>query len=323
MALSEFELIAQYFTRSQHREDVRLGVGDDAALLRLPAGNELALCVDALVAGRHFPFNTAAEAIGHKALAVNLSDLAAMGAEPAWATLALTLPEADEAFVEGFARGFFALAETYGVDLVGGDTVRGPLQVVVQLQGLVPAGVALTRGGARPGDHLFVTGTLGDAGAGLALVKGGISCAPEEAAILRRRLDYPSPRVAEGLSLRGIASAAIDISDGLLADLGHILDASAVGARLALDAIPTSSALQGCVADAEARLRLALGAGDDYELCFAVPESRLGQLEQIAAGWECGYTHIGVICREAGYTFDHGTLPLDISSGFDHFSGNG
>jgi len=320
MALSEFELIAQYFNRKSHRGDVRLGVGDDAAILCPPAGNDLVLCIDALVAGRHFPLNTPPEAIGHKALAVNLSDIAAMGAEPAWGTLALTLPESDERFVEAFARGFFSLADRFGVDLVGGDTVRGPLQVVVQMQGVVPTGTALTRAGAQPGDHIFVTGSLGDAGAGLALAQGELSCEPDDAKMLRRRLDYPSPRVDEGIALRHIASAAIDISDGLLADLGHILEASGVGARLVLDAIPTSPELQQCVLDPESRLRLALSAGDDYELCFTVPESKLERFEQIASQWECGSSRIGVICAEDGFVFEHGSLPMNINAGFDHFS---
>lgn len=320
MALSEFELIAHYFSRKPHRGDVALGVGDDAAILCPPKGNDLVLCIDALVAGRHFPLDTLPEAIGHKALAVNLSDIAAMGAEPAWSTLALTLPEADEHFVESFARGFYTLADRYGVELVGGDTVRGPLQVVVQIQGIVPTGTALTRSGAQPGDQLFVTGTLGDAGAGLALVQGEYSCTPEVVRRLRRRLDYPSPRVDEGVALRRIASAAIDISDGLLADLGHILEASGVGAKLDLEALPTSSELQQCVPDAESRLRLALSAGDDYELCFTIPESKLEQFEKIASKWECGYSHIGVICAEGGLVFEHGSLPMNLSEGFDHFS---
>lgn len=319
MALSEFELIAQYFTRRQQRNDVTLGVGDDAALVRPPPDTELAVCVDALVAGRHFPFETDPHAIGHKALAVNLSDLAAMGAEPAWATLALTLPEADEVFVKSFADGFYALADAYGVELVGGDTVRGPLQVVVQLQGVVARGAALTRGGARPGDHLFVTGTLGDAGAGLAIVQKQLDCEPEDADWLRTRLDYPEPRVTEGISLSGIASAAIDVSDGLLADLGHILEASGVGARLELDAIPVSRSLQRCIQDTDARLRLALGAGDDYELCFAVPEARIGEFQEVAAAWSCGYSHIGIVCDEAGISFEHGSLPEGGTMGFDHF----
>lgn len=319
MPLSEFSIIEHYFTRRHRRADVVLGVGDDAALLAVPPGMQLAVCVDALVAGRHFPLETRPEAVGYKALAVNLSDLAAMGAEPAWATLALTLPEADERFLAGFAAGFYRLAERYGIELVGGDTVRGPLQVVVQLQGLVPAGAALTRAGARPGDRLFVTGTLGDAGAGLALVQGAPACDGAHDAFLRRRLDYPEPRVAAGRSLCGIASAAIDVSDGLLADLGHILDASGVGAELALDAIPFSDALKSCVGDGAQRLRLALTSGDDYELCFTVPEDKLSRLDSVVAEWEVPLTCIGEIRKGAGIGFGKGEPPVGILGGFDHF----
>jgi len=319
MPLSEFSIIEHYFTRRHRRADVVLGVGDDAALLAVPPGMQLAVCVDALVAGRHFPLETSPEAVGHKALAVNLSDLAAMGAEPAWATLALTLPEADERFLAGFAAGFYRLAERYGIELVGGDTVRGPLQIVVQLQGLVPAGAALTRAGARPGDRLFVTGTLGDAGAGLALVQGALACDEPHGATLRRRLDYPEPRVAAGRSLCGIASAAIDVSDGLLADLGHILDASGVGAELALDTLPFSAALKSCVGDDAQRLRLALTSGDDYELCFTVPREKLSRLDSVAVEWDVPLTCIGEIREGAGIGFRQGELPAGIVGGFDHF----
>lgn len=319
MPLSEFSIISQYFTHRPRRKDVVLGVGDDAALLNIPTGMQLAVSVDALVAGRHFPLETSPEAIGHKALAVNLSDMAAMGAEPAWVTLALTLPEPDTDFLAGFAAGFYALAEVHGIELVGGDTVRGPLQIVVQIQGLVPQGKALLRGGARAGDHLFVTGTLGDAGAGLQLVQGALSAEEIDAAVLRQRLDYPSPRLQAGLSLQGIASAAIDISDGLLADLGHILDASSVGAEIEIDAIPVSSALGTCVPDKVDRLRLSLTAGDDYELCFSVPEENLDELYRVAAEWDCGMTRIGRIVAGTGIGFCHGEVPGDLVAGFDHF----
>lgn len=319
MPLSEFNIITRYFTRHAHRQDVLLGVGDDAALMEVPKGMQLAVSVDALVAGRHFPLETTPEAIGHKALAVNLSDMAAMGAEPAWATLALTLPEPDTDFLSGFAAGFYRLAEQCNVELVGGDTVRGPLQLVVQIQGLVPRGKALTRGGARPGDHLFVTGTLGDAGAGLAMVQEQLACAGSQGEELRRRLDYPTPRVAAGIALREIASAAIDISDGLLADLGHILEASVVGAELELDAIPLSAALRHCVADVEQRLRFALTAGDDYELCFTVAEEKLEALERTVADWDFPVTRIGRIRAETGVSFCNGVPPADLVSGYDHF----
>ncbi len=323
MPLSEFSIIEQYFTRRHRREDVVLGVGDDAAVLEVPSGMQLAVCVDALVAGRHFPLETAADATGYKALAVNLSDMAAMGAEPAWATLALTLPEPDADFLQGFASGFYRLAETHGVELVGGDTVRGPLQLVVQIQGLVPRGKALTRSGARPGDHLFVTGTLGDAGAGLRLVQGQLSCEEPHAITLRQRLDYPTPRVTAGIALREIASAAIDISDGLLADLGHILEASSVGAEIELDAIPISTALKRCIADDTNRMRLALTAGDDYELCFTVPEDKLPQLEQAAAEWDFPLTRIGSIRAGSAIRFCNGEPPADLIAGFDHFGESG
>lgn len=322
MPLSEFSIIAKYFTRHNLRQDVVLGVGDDAALLEIPPGMQLAVSVDAMVAGRHFPHETAPEAIGYKALAVNLSDMAAMGAEPAWVTLALTLPEADTKFVADFAAGFYRLAETYGIELVGGDTVRGPLQAVVQIQGLVPRGKALTRAGARAGDHLFVTGTLGDAGAGLHLVQGKLSCAEPHASELLRRLDYPRPRVTAGLALRDIASAAIDISDGLLADLGHILDASALGAEIELDAIPISAALKSCLVVEIERLRLALTAGDDYELCFTVPEEKLEELQRVAAGWDFPVTRIGSLRDGSGIVFCNGEPPPGLVAGFDHFEGS-
>lgn len=319
MPLSEFSIIAQYFSRCARRDDVLLGVGDDAALLEIRPGMHLAVSMDAMVAGRHFPLETMPEAIGYKALAVNLSDMAAMGAEPAWATLALTLPEPDMDFLAGFAAGFYRLAESCGVDLVGGDTVRGPLQAVVQIQGLVPQGKALRRDGARAGDHLFVTGTLGDAGAGLRIVQGQLCGDATHAAELRRRLDYPTPRVQVGLALRDIATAAIDISDGLLADLGHILDASAVGAEIELDAVPVSTALKKCVADSTERLSLALTAGDDYELCFTVPEENLDELHRVAAEWGCGMTRIGRIVAGTGIGFCHGEVLGDLVAGFDHF----
>lgn len=321
MPLSEFSIIEQYFTRRYQRDDVVLGVGDDAALLEVPSGMQLAVCVDALVAGRHFPMGASADSIGYKALAVNLSDLAAMGSEPAWATLALTLPEPDANFLAGFASGFYRLAEANSVELVGGDTVRGPLQVVVQVQGLVPRGKALTRAGTMPGDHLFVTGTLGDAGAGLGLALGKLRCEEPFAAELRQRLDYPIPRVAAGLGLRDIASAAIDISDGLLADLGHILEASEVGADIELDAIPVSAALRSCIADDKQRLRLALTAGDDYELCFTVPEEKLEALQSAAAGWDVPVTRIGRIRTGTGISFCNGEPPDDLVAGYDHFGG--
>jgi thiamine-monophosphate kinase len=270
MSADEFDIIERFFTRQAvARDDVQLGIGDDAALVQVAAASELVLCMDTLVAGVHFPENTPAAAVGHKALAVNLSDLAAMGAEPAWATLSITLPENDTDWLKEFARGFFTLAGQFGMQLVGGDTTRGPLSVTVQAHGFVPHGMALTRAGAQPGDHIFITGTLGDAGLALQM--------PGEAA-LQQRLDYPQPRIEAGQALRGLASAVIDISDGLLADLGHLLQAGSAGAALRVDELPRSTAFLS-VLERAGRERTAwfhelpLSAGDDYELCFTVPES--------------------------------------------------
>ncbi|HEX6828026.1 MAG TPA: thiamine-phosphate kinase, partial [Burkholderiales bacterium] len=239
--ISEFDIIRRYFTRPARH--AVLGVGDDAAVLRPAPGHDLVVSTDMMVAGRHFHPEADAASLGHKALAVNLSDMAAMGAVPRWATLALALPEADEAWLEAFARGFFALAERHGVDLVGGDTTRGPLNFCVQILGEVPTGRALRRDGARPGDDLWVSGRLGDAALGLAHRQGRLVLAPSQAEHCERALDWPEPRVALGLALRGLAHACIDISDGLLADLGHVLERSRVGAALRLDAIPRSETL--------------------------------------------------------------------------------
>jgi len=338
MSASEFDLIRRYFARpGAGRADVLLGIGDDAAVLRSPPGLEQVAAIDTLVAGVHFPPDTAAESIGHKALAVNLSDLAAMGAEPAWAMLALTLPEADERWLEGFARGFFALAREYDVALVGGDTTRGPLTVSVQVQGFVPPGAAFRRGGARPGDLIYVTGTLGDAGLALLLGRDAGIGSPAAREYLRRRLDRPPPRVAEALRLRGLARAAIDVSDGLLADLGHILEASGAGATLDLAQLPLSPAFRSCLetmgADHPALRRfapglawadLALGSGDDYELCFTVAPRQRAQLDALAAaGLAC--TCIGTIGAEAGLRcrLADGAAYRIPRRGYDHFAGDG
>jgi len=321
MSLGEFSIIERYFTSRTHRKDVVLGVGDDAALLQVPEGMQIAVSVDTLVAGRHFPHDTTAKAIGHKTLAVNLSDMAAMGAEPAWATLAITLPESDPEFVEAFAEGLFALAVRHGVELVGGDTVRGPLSLTLQLQGLIPAGQALLRSGSQPGDAIFVTGTLGDAGAGLAIRQGQACPNQAAAAYLVNRLDYPQPRVAEGISLRGIASAAIDISDGLLADLGHILERSGGAAELELAKLPLSDEIGQCISESCDMLSMALTAGDDYELCFTVPESKLDELERVSRDWVTPPTRIGHIVEGGGIRLhgEHSDALQELAGGFDHF----
>jgi len=321
MAESEFDIIRYYFARHRaSRDDVLVGIGDDAALLQAPAGRVLAVCLDTLVAGVHFPPETSAAAIGHKALAVNLSDLAAMGAEPAWATLALTVPENDAAWLAAFSDAFFTLADRYTVQLVGGDTTRGPLVITVQAHGFVPPGKALQRQGARPGERIYVTGTLGDAGLALRMNDPGDNW-------LRKRLDFPEPRIEAGLVLRDYASAAIDISDGLLADLGHLLEIDRLGASLRIDALPRSEAFLGAmqVLDPDRRGQfheLPLGAGDDYELCFTVAEQHCGEMEERLARIPGGCRWIGVVEADQGIRCyrDDGAPYRPAVSGYQHFS---
>jgi thiamine-monophosphate kinase len=315
--LSEFDLIRTYFSRlGSERADVTLGVGDDCALLRVPAGLELAVSIDTLVAGVHFLPDTDPEALGHKALAVSLSDLAAMGAEPAWATLALTLPAVRPDWVAGFCRGLDALARRHGVAVVGGDTTSGPLAVSIQVQGLVPPGLAVRRRGAAPGDLVCVSGTLGDAGLALRRVLAGEPVAEG----LRRQLDRPEPRVALGIALRGLAAAMIDCSDGLAADLGHILEASGVGAELELAALPLSAAVAAAVADA-GDWSLPLASGDDYELCFILPPVRRPALAELAVAGGVALTVVGRITDAPGLRCvrpDGTDQPL-VRTGYDHF----
>lgn len=318
MSLGEFELIQRYFAHSGAvRGDVAAGIGDDAAVLRVAEGRELVAATDTLVAGVHFPADTAPEAVGHKSLAVNLSDLAAMGAEPAWVLLALTLPEADEAWLAGFARGFLSLAGRQRVPLVGGDTTRGPLSVTVQALGTVPKGGAVRRAGARPGDGLFVTGTLGDAALALEVLQGTRRIAGDSAlAALRGRLDRPEPRVAAGLALRPAASAMIDVSDGLLADVGHLAEAGAVAITVWPEALPRSAEYRSAAPDTE-DWGPALSGGDDYELCFTLPPGREGVLATL----DCGATRIGVVETGAGVRClrrDGSELPI-ARTGYTHF----
>lgn len=313
MALDEFDLIRRYFTRAdrQFPAGVRLGIGDDAALLDLSPGESLAVTTDTLVAGRHFPADALPFDIGWKALAVNLSDLAAMGAKPVGVTLAITLPLADEAWLAAFADGFFALADAHGVPLIGGDTTRGPLSITVTALGSVPFKQALRRDGAQPGDLIYVSGTLGDGGLGLALTQNSlhdVHLPPLHQAHVLARLHRPTPRLALGLALRGIASAAMDVSDGLVQDLGHLLKASgglhALGATLTLEHLPLSPAMQYLAGEGEALQQLvldwALAAGDDYELLFTVPMSRQKQVELLGRDLELPLTQIGVVSAEVG-----------------------
>lgn len=316
MARGEFELIREFFQRPPCSAGVTLGVGDDAALLRVPPGHELVVTSDTLVCGRHFPEDAAPFDIGWKSLAVNLSDLAAMGAEARWLTLALTLPGSDDSFLREFARGFFALADREQVSLIGGDTTRGPLSITVTALGVVPAGTALRRDGARPGDEVYVSGTVGDAGLGLRLVLGQWhdELPADAQAFAAQRLHRPEPRLALGRQLRGLATAGLDVSDGLAQDLGHILAASGVGATLALDALPRSAALAAidpAVADI-----LALTGGDDYELLFTAPPGARARIAALPG--HC--TRIGAITATAGLELRHQGQPVELPvAGFRHF----
>ena len=316
---SEFDLIARYFDRPARH--AMLGIGDDAALIRPSPGMTLAVSADMLVVGRHFFPDTDPERLGHKSLAVNLSDLAAMGALPKWALLSIALPEADEAWLAEFSKGFFALADRFGVDLVGGDTTRGPLNISVTILGEVVPGQALRRDGARAGDDIWVSGELGGAALGLRHWQRECVLAPDEAAHCLARLERPEPRVALGLALQGIAHAAIDVSDGLLADLGHILERSQLGAELELAAVPTAAALAGHLPDALVR-DCVLAGGDDYELCFTAPPSRRDDVLAAAAGAGVSVARVGRVTAEPGArTMGQDGRLLDMGlTGFDHFT---
>ena len=334
MPIGEFDVIARWFRPldrpgGRRRADVLRGIGDDAAILRVPAGQELIAAIDTLVSGTHFLPDCDPASIGHRVLAVNLSDLAAMGATPAWALLALTLPAADETFLDAFARGLGALAATHDVALVGGDTTAGPLAATVQAMGFAPPGAALRRDGGGPGDLLFVSGTPGDAAAGLLLERGpqgGIVVPPALAAAanqLRHRFLFPAPRVALGIALRGLASACIDVSDGLAGDAGKLAAASGCGLRIDADALPLSAALRAVV-PAERATALALGGGDDYELCFTVPAGRLAELAAAIAAAGCPVHCIGVLEAEPGVRVFQGAKRLpQAAAGFDHFTNPG
>ena len=292
--MTEFEIIRTYFaTQPVQRADVRVGIGDDAAVVQAPPSMETVITTDILVAGVHFSENVDPADLGHKALAVNLSDLAAMGAAPAWFLLDLTLPKADEAWLNGFAGGLHELAQVYQVQLIGGDTSVGPLNVAVTAVGLVPQGKCMRRDGARPGDLIYVTGTLGDATLVLAARRGEHGISVNDVAAVRQRLDRPDPRVAEGVGLRDLASSAIDISDGLVADLGHVLEASKVGARVNLGAIPVSPTYRAHMR--KIGLDYALAGGDDYELCVTVRSANAMRVEALALASGFSLTRIGEI----------------------------
>ncbi len=318
----EFELIARYFTRASRT--AALGVGDDCALIRQPDGLALAVTTDMLVESVHFFPEVDPESLGHKTLAVNLSDLAAMGAEPRWATLALSLPSIDDDWLAAFSRGLFALADQEGVELIGGDTTRGPLTLCMTLLGLSPPGLALRRDGACPGDDLWVSGATGEAALAVAHRRGTLALAPADLAVCARRLDWPQPRIALGKALRGVASSAIDISDGLVQDLGHICERSRVAAELHWASLPQTLAVRAAGDAGRAAL---LGGGDDYELLFAAAPDQRERIERIGLACNMPLARIGRIVPAADVIetgrvrlLDPDGATIDIASGgFDHF----
>jgi thiamine-monophosphate kinase len=315
---SEFDLIRRHFTRDTRH--TRLGVGDDAALITPDEGHELAVSADMLVAGTHFFADTDPHLLGWKALAVNISDMAAMGAEPRWATLAIALPQAEERWISAFADGFFECADAFRVDLVGGDTTRGPLCISVQIMGQVPRDMALRRSGAQVDDDIWVSGPLGDAALALKHLLGQYALSDAELTLILPALQKPQPRTSLGLALRGVAHSAIDISDGLLADLGHILEASGVGADIALEALPCSEILHRHLPE-PAVIDMLLAGGDDYELCFTAPAAARQRIETIGRALSLRMGRIGRVTENRRLIVrDLYDNPIEIGKpGFDHF----
>lgn len=323
MACGEFSLISRYFDRVRSsRLDVETGIGDDCALLSVPEKQTLAISTDTLVSGIHFLPDINPADLARKALAVNLSDLAAMGADPAWLTLALTLPSVDEAWLETFSDSLFEQLNYYDMQLIGGDTTKGPLSMTLGIHGFVPEGRALKRSGAKPGDWIYVTGTPGDSAAGLAILQDRLQVnAKEDADYLVKRHLNPTPRILSGQALRGLANSAIDLSDGLISDLGHILKASECGARIDLDLLPYSEAMTRHVEPKQA-LRWALSGGEDYELCFTVPELNRGAMDVALGNFGMAYTCIGQMTADVeGLHFQRDGKPVTLDwKGYDHFA---
>ncbi|BCU56751.1 thiamine-phosphate kinase [Enterobacter kobei] len=323
MACGEFSLIARYFDRVRRaRLDVETGIGDDCALLNIPDKQTLAISTDTLVSGNHFLPDISPVDLAHKALASNLSDLAAMGADPAWLTLAITLPEVDETWLEAFSDSLFEQINYYDMQLIGGDTTRGPLSMTLGIYGYVPAGRALKRSGAKPGDWIYVTGTPGDSAAGLAILQNRLRVENEQDAqwLLKRHL-RPTARILHGQALRDLASAAIDLSDGLSSDLGHIVKASNCGAMLDMDAMPFSDAMRRHV-EPEQALRWALAGGEDYELCFTVPERNRGALDVAIGHLGVPFTCVGQMSADVeSIQFSRDGKPVSFDlKGYDHFA---
>ncbi|MBI3899104.1 MAG: thiamine-phosphate kinase [Gammaproteobacteria bacterium] len=319
--MTEFELIRRYFaSQPLARNDVRVGIGDDAAVFHAPTNNDTVITSDVLVADVHFYADAAPEAIGYKSLAVNISDLAALGAEPAWFLLDLTLPEVRPAWLEKFASGMFELAQRHRMQLIGGDTARGPLSIAITAVGFVPYGKGLLRSGAQVGDDVYVTGALGDAALALAHLQHKQELTAAERTAVIQRLERPTPRAAEGIALRDLAASAIDVSDGLLADLGHILTASNVGARLQLDTIPLSATYRAQLP--AIGWDYALAGGDDYELCFTAPAANAAAIHSLAEKHSFALTKIGEIT--AATTLElidcNGQPYVPKNKGHDHFA---
>jgi thiamine-monophosphate kinase len=322
-AAGEFDLISRFFQNcGPQRSDVILGIGDDAAVVSVPSDSNLAITTDTLVEGTHFPSGITPHALGYRALAVNLSDLAAMGAVPVWASLSLSMPAAAAEWVENFAQGFFSLAERHNVMLIGGDTVRGPLAVTVTVHGYVAANAFVRRDGAAPGDAVYVTGTLGDAHIGLGVADSSFAAtdsSEEGRRFLLERFLYPTPRVCEGIQLAGLASAMIDVSDGLVADLGHVVEASGVGAEIDINRLPLSAALAASVSSEQA-LTAALAGGDDYELCFTLPPEYEENVSALATELDCPITRIGELVATPGTRWRDGDKDYQVPDiGFRHF----
>ena len=315
---SEFELIKRYFQHQiRNHDDVILGIGDDAALLNVPINKHLAVSIDTLIEGVHFPLQTSAADIAYKSLAVNLSDMAAMGAQPAWFTLALTLPGVSTDWLEAFSQSLFELAYRYKLELVGGDTTQGPLAISIQIGGYVEKGKALLRSGAKPGDKLYVSGTLGDAALGLYAIQNNKQD-DEVFSSAIQSLNRPVPRIQAGLNLHTIASACIDISDGLFADLGHILKASHVGAKIELNKLPLSISSQNTLSSYPELYDVIIKGGDDYELCFTVAPENISKLDLI----EDKITCVGEIIEDQDLIcLDENMNVVSYSvKGFEHFS---
>jgi thiamine-monophosphate kinase len=318
--MKEFELIRRYFTEQVvKRKDVYLGIGDDCALITPSERQHIAVTTDTLVAGVHFPLDTSPRAIGHKSIAVNLSDLAAMGAEPSWISLAITLPEIDENWINEFCSGVFELCEFYNVQLIGGDTTQGPLSITVTAQGQIPFEKHISRSGAKAGDWLYVTGEIGGAALALQHILGNVKVEPKYQDEIQKRLDFPKAQVLAGQALREYATSAIDLSDGLVADLQHICEASGVGANIVLDDLPIPDALIDTLG-LESAYDLALKGGDDYELLFSVAEDNKVGMETALANTGNKVTCIGQLNGSVKITTTLNNKPVSIKvQNFEHF----